>query len=98
MHRNEASIGTGDGAFWLCSFWAVEHLALGGGTPDEARALFAAAHSYANDVGLMSEEVDPATHALLGNFPQAYTHVGLISAALSLVEHREQRITAEVRP
>jgi len=97
IHRKEESLRAGEGAFWLCSFWAVEHLALGGGGLDEARALFEAACRYSNDIGLMSEVVDPTTHALLGNFPQAYTHVGLISAALSLAERARQTLPQEAR-
>jgi GH15 family glucan-1,4-alpha-glucosidase len=106
FYRYEDSLRSGEGAFWICSFWAVEHLALGGGTLAEARALFDAACLYANDVGLMAEEVDPRTREPIGNFPQAYTHVGLISAALSLEERaraergqRQRRNTErEVRP
>ncbi|HEY5921400.1 MAG TPA: glycoside hydrolase family 15 protein [Kofleriaceae bacterium] len=86
FYRYEDSLRSSEGAFWICSFWAVEHLAMGGGTLREARRLFDAACRYANDVGLMAEEVDPITREPLGNFPQAYTHVGLISAALSLEE------------
>lgn len=91
----------GEGAFWICSFWAVEHLVRGGGTPGEARRLFELACSYANDLGLMAEEVDARTGHQLGNFPQAYTHVGLISAALSLEQRARERPPvhrAEVRP
>jgi GH15 family glucan-1,4-alpha-glucosidase len=75
-----------EGAFGICGFWAVEFLALGGGTLREAHRLFARLLSYGNDVGLFSEEIDPATGDALGNFPQAFTHVGLISAALTLEE------------
>ena len=90
LYRYEDSLRNGEGAFWICSFWAVEHLARGGGTHAEARALFDAACTYENDVGLMAEEVDPNTRDAIGNFPQAYTHVGLISAALSLAELARQ--------
>jgi len=91
-----------EGAFWLCSYWAVEHLVRGGGTFEQAMALFNDATSYANDLGLMAEEVDIHTRRALGNFPQAYTHVGLISAALSLADrmpafHRAAQ-HAEARP
>ena len=74
----------GEGAFGNCSFWAAENLALGGGTTEEARDLFERLCGYANDVGLFAEEIDPPTGAALGNFPQGFTHVGLINAALSL--------------
>jgi len=91
FYRYEESLRNREGAFWICSFWAVEHLARGGGTLDDAHVLFDAARSYANDLGLMAEEIDPRTGGQLGNFPQAYTHVGLISAALSL-ERLEREI------
>jgi len=64
----------------------VEYLALGGGTLREAHDLFDRLLSYANDLGLFAEETDPDSGDLLGNFPQAFTHVGLISAALTLEE------------
>ena len=97
FYRYDDSKLSGEGAFWICSFWAVEHLAMGGGTRREARRLFDAACRYANDVGLMAEEVDPLTREPLGNFPQAYTHVGLISAALSL-EEAGRSVTAQRNP
>ncbi|MGE5324635.1 MAG: glycoside hydrolase family 15 protein [Actinomycetota bacterium] len=75
-----------EGTFGICGFWAVEHLALGGGTLDEAHGLFDRLLKYSNDLGLFAEEIDPETGAALGNFPQAFTHVGLISAALTLEE------------
>jgi GH15 family glucan-1,4-alpha-glucosidase len=79
----------GEGAFGISSFWAAEYLALGGGTIDEARELLERLCEYANDVGLFAEEIDPASGAALGNFPQAFTHVGLINAALSLARRLE---------
>jgi GH15 family glucan-1,4-alpha-glucosidase len=82
----------GEGAFGICSFWGVEYLALGGGTAEEACHLFERLCGYANDVGLFAEEIDPATGTALGNFPQAFTHVGLINAALS-VAHRLEGTT-----
>jgi GH15 family glucan-1,4-alpha-glucosidase len=90
LRRNEDGLRSQEGAFWICSYWAIEHLARGGGTLAEAHAMMADACSYASDLGLMAEEVDPATGHALGNFPQAYTHVGLISAALS-IEDRARR-------
>jgi len=75
-----------EGAFGICGFWMVEYLALGGGTLREAHDLFDRLLSYANDLGLFAEETDPDSGDLLGNFPQAFTHVGLISAALTLEE------------
>jgi len=75
-----------EGAFGICGFWAVEYLALGGGTLNQARELFDHLLSHCSDLGLFSEEIDPATDDALGNFPQAFTHLGLISAALTLEE------------
>ncbi|MEJ2184421.1 MAG: glycoside hydrolase family 15 protein [Gemmatimonadota bacterium] len=71
------------GAFGICSFWGVEALARRG-EEKLARERFDEVLSFANDVGLMAEEVDPATGDALGNFPQAFTHVGLINAAVTL--------------
>jgi GH15 family glucan-1,4-alpha-glucosidase len=83
-----------EGAFGICGFWAVEYLALGGGTLSEAHDLFARLLSYGNDLGLFSEEIDPESGDALGNFPQAFTHVGLVSAALTL----EEKETGEPHP
>lgn len=90
LYRYEQSFEGNEGAFAMCGFWIAEFLARGGGTLEEAHRAFAQALAYANDVGLFAEEIDPPTGDALGNFPQAFTHVGLINAALSLVE-REQR-------
>ena len=73
-----------EGAFGICSFWGAEYLALGGGTEEQAQNTFARMLAYGNDLGLFAEEIDPQTGEALGNFPQAFTHVGLINAALSL--------------
>lgn len=78
-----------EGTFAICSFWEAEYLALGGGTIQEARDLFKTLLGYKNDLGLYAEEIDADTGAALGNFPQAFTHVGLIGAALSL-DQREK--------
>ena len=85
-----------EGAFGICGFWAVEYLALGGGSLDEARAAFEQLLEHRNDLGLCAEEVDPDSGAQLGNFPQGFTHVGLISAALAVEERaaRERRAPA----
>jgi GH15 family glucan-1,4-alpha-glucosidase len=80
--------GPREGAFGLCSFWEAEFLALGGGTLEQAEQLFNHLLEYRNDVGLYAEEVAPDTGDALGNVPQAFTHVGLISAALSIDERK----------
>jgi GH15 family glucan-1,4-alpha-glucosidase len=76
-------VGGDEGAFLICSFWLVECLARGG-DEDRARELFERLVSHCNDVGLLAEEVDPSTGELLGNFPQAFSHLGLIQAAIAL--------------
>ncbi|UQA56845.1 glycoside hydrolase family 15 protein [Polyangium aurulentum] len=73
----------GEGAFLLCSFWLADNLALQGRV-DEARELFERLLSLRNDVGLLSEEYDPLAKRLVGNFPQAFSHVGLINTARNL--------------
>jgi GH15 family glucan-1,4-alpha-glucosidase len=85
--RNEHSVRIGEGAFGICTAWAVDYLARAG-RYREARVTFDAFAARANDLGLFAEEVDPVTGDALGNFPQAYTHVGLLSAALVLAGER----------
>jgi GH15 family glucan-1,4-alpha-glucosidase len=72
-----------EGAFGICSFWAVDNLAKRGDL-HEAHETFRRVVSFANDVGLFAEEIDVESGDALGNFPQAFTHVGLINAALAL--------------
>jgi GH15 family glucan-1,4-alpha-glucosidase len=81
----EDGLPPGEGAFGICSFWVVECLARGGEV-ETATQVFEELLTYANDVGLFAEQVDPATGAALGNFPQAFTHVGLIDAAITLAQ------------
>ncbi|HEX5745456.1 MAG TPA: glycoside hydrolase family 15 protein [Archangium sp.] len=91
LFRNEDDIHEGEGAFGICAFWRVGFLAKGGGDFAEAEESFARLLHHANDVGLYAEELDPETGEARGNFPQAFTHVGLISAALELEEARPWR-------
>jgi GH15 family glucan-1,4-alpha-glucosidase len=90
-YRPDASavdgIAGGEATFLACSFWLVRVLELQG-RHDEARELFERLLDLRNDVGLLAEQYDPIAGHQLGNFPQAFTHLGLVRAALSLVEGR----------
>jgi GH15 family glucan-1,4-alpha-glucosidase len=79
----EDGLPAGEGAFLACSFWLVDNYVLQGRYV-EARRLFDRLLSRCNDVGLLGEEFDPSTGRMLGNFPQAYSHVGVINSALNL--------------
>jgi GH15 family glucan-1,4-alpha-glucosidase len=75
-----------DGAFAACAFWAVDHLARGGGTLEEACARFDALAAQANALGLYAEIIEGGTGAPLGNFPQGFSHLALVNAAMSIEE------------
>jgi len=96
IYRTESSLPQAEGAFGICSAWVAEHLAGGGGTLAEAEGWFRQFLGYANDLGLYAEEIDPATGAALGNFPQAYSHVGLIGAALAIEARRHDDLWASL--
>ena len=80
---NVDGLPPGEGAFLACTFWLVEAYAMQGRT-DEARALFERLLGLCNDVGLLSEEYDVGAKRLVGNFPQAFSHVALVAAAMRL--------------
>jgi len=86
-HDSVDGIGEPEGVFLPCSFWMVEALELVGRT-DDAHALFERLLTIANDVGLYAEEYDPHAPRLLGNFPQAFTHLALVGAAHTLEPDR----------
>jgi GH15 family glucan-1,4-alpha-glucosidase len=81
----------GEAPFTFCTFWLVNALALSGQIED-AYDVFERVNGYANDVGLLSEEFDPTTGEALGNMPQAFSHVGLIQAALHLARASREGI------
>jgi GH15 family glucan-1,4-alpha-glucosidase len=89
------SLPPGEGAFLICSFWLADALAMIGRKGDAER-LFGRLLALRNDVGLLSEEFDPGTGRQLGNFPQAFSHVGLVNTARNLThavgpaEHRRR--------
>lgn len=95
-YRMDDGLPGKEGAFGACTFWLVDALALSGRV-DEAREIFQGMLDRANHVGLYSEEIDPKTGLFLGNFPQAFTHVGLINSALCLA-HAEGRPVPERFP
>ena len=86
-HETDDGLPAGEGSFGLCSFWAVEYLARAGRV-DEAESELERMCGLANDLGLFAEEVDPSSREALGNFPQAFTHVGLVNAALAIAAAR----------
>jgi GH15 family glucan-1,4-alpha-glucosidase len=78
-------VGGPEGAFLACSFWLADAYAVSGRT-DDAAALFERLLETRNDLGLLAEEYDPAARRLLGNFPQGFSHIGLVNTAFNLVE------------
>lgn len=82
-YRSHDGLEGEEGTFLICTFWLAQALA-GAGEVERARRKFEQAIAYANDVGLLSEEVDPETGEMLGNYPQAFSHIGLINAAWAI--------------
>ncbi len=96
-YRYGDGLAGGEAAFGICAFWEVELLARSGRL-DEAERRFEHAARFANDVGLLSEEIDPSTGELFGNFPQAFTHLGLVSAANRIARARGRPPERKARP
>jgi GH15 family glucan-1,4-alpha-glucosidase len=88
--RTDDGLPPGEGAFLPCSMWLVEALAVAQRF-DEAQSLFDRILARGNDLGLFSEEMDVATGTMLGNFPQALTHIGILNAALRLEQGEAKR-------
>jgi GH15 family glucan-1,4-alpha-glucosidase len=84
-YRSHDGLEGEEGTFLLCTYWLAHAQALAGEV-DRAKATFQTAIAYVNDVGLLAEEVDPASGELLGNYPQAFSHIGLINAAWAITE------------
>jgi GH15 family glucan-1,4-alpha-glucosidase len=88
-YRTEDGLPGSEGAFALCSFWLVDNLLMQGRV-DAGRELLERLLGHANDLGLLAEEIDPATGESLGNFPQAFSHVALINSVLNLQEAEKE--------
>ena len=82
-HEELDNLPPGEGVFFLCTFWLIDNMKLQG-RDREARELFERLLALRNDVGLLSEEYDPAAGRLIGNFPQAFSHQGLVNTARNL--------------
>jgi GH15 family glucan-1,4-alpha-glucosidase len=78
-----------EGTFLLCTFWLAHAQALAGKL-DQAIATFGRAAAAINDLGLLAEEVDPGSGEMIGNFPQAFSHIGLINAAWAIAQAQER--------
>lgn len=89
-YRSHDGLDGEEGTFLLCTFWLAHAMALTDQL-DRARSVFERAIAFVNDVGLLAEEVDSATGELLGNFPQAFSHIGLVNAAWAIAEAERRR-------
>ena len=90
MYRYRARDGLPgeEGAFLLCTFWLAQAQALAGQV-EAATATFERAVAAINDVGLLAEEAGPGSGEMIGNFPQAFSHIGLINAAWAITQARQ---------
>ncbi|HJZ30322.1 MAG TPA: glycoside hydrolase family 15 protein [Hyphomicrobiaceae bacterium] len=86
-HDSPDGIPGDEGAFLLCSFWLVDNL-VGQGRIDEAEDLYASLCARASPLGLLSEQINPSTGDLTGNFPQAFSHIGVIASGVTLARAR----------
>jgi alpha,alpha-trehalase len=93
-YRTDDGLAGTEGSFLICTFWLAEALAQAGEL-DRARAVFERATGYANDLGLLSEEVDTASGELIGNFPQAFSHIGLVNAAWAIAQAERAAATED---
>jgi GH15 family glucan-1,4-alpha-glucosidase len=85
-----------EGAFLLCSFWLVDNWAKQGRL-DEAVGLYDSLCARSGTLGLLPEEIDPSTGAFLGNYPQAFSHIGVISSGVNLARHLHQMENQQAR-
>ena len=96
-YRSDDGLAGEEGSFLLCTFWLAHALALGGEV-ERAREIFGRAAAFANDLGLLAEEADGTTGELLGNFPQAFSHVGLVTAAWAIAQAEAGHAPATTEP
>jgi GH15 family glucan-1,4-alpha-glucosidase len=86
-HDSPDGIAGDEGAFLLCSFWLAENLVLQG-QHDKAEELFASLCARASPLGLLPEQIDPSTGEFVGNYPQAFSHLGVIASGVTLARAR----------
>ena len=86
-----------EGTFLLCTFWLAQAQALAGEL-DQATATFERAVAAISDVGLLAEEVDAGSGEMIGNFPQAFSHIGLINAAWAIAQAQQRATPAAPEP
>jgi GH15 family glucan-1,4-alpha-glucosidase len=86
-----------EGTFLLCTFWLAQAQALAGELT-KARATFERAIAYVNDVGLLAEEVDAGGAEMIGNYPQAFSHIGLVNAAWAITQAEQRSLKSTLRP
>ncbi|MDR0358142.1 MAG: glycoside hydrolase family 15 protein [bacterium] len=96
-YRAEDGLAGEEGTFLLCTFWLAHAQALAGEV-DEALATFGRAVAVINDVGLLSEEIDPSSGEMIGNFPQAFSHIGLINAAWAIGQAQQRAARRPASP
>jgi GH15 family glucan-1,4-alpha-glucosidase len=99
-HEVDDALPAGEGAFLACSFWLADVYMLQGRSAD-AEKMFRRLLALRNDVGLLSEEYDPRAKRLVGNFPQAFSHVALVNCAYNLTREEkpvERRAQADYAP
>jgi GH15 family glucan-1,4-alpha-glucosidase len=88
-YRSQDGLAGEEGTFLLCTFWLAQAQALAGEI-EAATATFERAVTAINDVGLLAEEVDPRSGEMIGNFPQAFSHIGLINAAWAITQAQQR--------
>ena len=96
-YLNHDGLAGEEGTFVLCTFWLAQAQALAGDV-EAATATFERAVAAINDVGLLAEEVDPRTGEMIGNFPQAFSHIGLVNAAYAISQAQQRTGRSSVRP